>query len=54
MLANLTPGTTAYAQADLVAHATVLAYSSESPEFLSDVQVTAHNPASAQHWLVLI
>jgi hypothetical protein len=54
MLANLTPGTAAYAQADLVAHATVLAYFSESPEFLSDVQVTAAHPADAQHWLVLV
>ena len=54
MLANLTPGTTAYTQALLVAHATVLSYFSQSPEFLGDVQVTASNPASAQHWLVLI
>ncbi|HMA48193.1 MAG TPA: hypothetical protein VKP60_00495 [Magnetospirillaceae bacterium] len=54
MLANLTPGTAAYAQADLVAHATVIAYFSQSPEFLGDVTVTAQNPASAQHWLVLI
>jgi hypothetical protein len=54
MLANLTPGTTAYAQADLVAHATVLAYFSQSPEFLGDVQVTAQNPASASHWLLVV
>ncbi len=54
MLANLTPGTTAYAQADLLAHATVLAYSSQSPEFIGDVQVTAAHPISAAHWLVLV
>ena len=54
MLANQTPGTTAYAQALLVAHATVLAYFSQSPEFLADVQVTASTPANAQHWLVLV
>jgi hypothetical protein len=53
MLATLTPGTAAYTQALLVAHAIVLSYFSQSPEFLSDVQVTASNPASAQHWLVL-
>lgn len=54
MLANLTPGTAAYAQADLVAHATVIAYFSQSPEFLADVTITAQNPASAQHWLQLV
>jgi len=53
MLSGLTPGTTAYAHALLVAQATVLSYFSQSPEFLGDVQVTAANPASATHWLVL-
>jgi len=54
MVANLTPGTAAYAKADLAAEALVLAYSSQSPEFRADVTVTAQNPASASHWLVLI
>ena len=53
-LAGLTPGTAAYANAQAQAHALVLTYFSQSPEFLGDVQVTAQNPASAQHWLVLI
>lgn len=52
-LQNLTPGTAAYARADMQAHALVLTYFSQSPEFLSNVQVTAQNPASAQHWLLL-
>ncbi len=54
MLANLTPGTTAYADAELLAHATVLSYFSLSAEFKSDVEVTAQTPSSLQHWLVLI
>jgi len=54
MLANLTPGTAAYAKADLAAEAQVLAYFSQSPEFRADVTVTAQNPASASHWLILI
>lgn len=53
MLTGFTAGTAAYTAEDTVAHATVLAYFSQSPEFLSDVQVTAANPASATHWLVL-
>jgi hypothetical protein len=53
-LAGLTPGTTAYATADAAAHALTLVYFSASAEFLGDVQVTAQNPVSAQHWLVLI
>ena len=53
-LANLAPGTAAYAAADLLAHAQTLIYFSQSPEFLGDVQVTAQNPTSAQHWLVLV
>jgi hypothetical protein len=54
LLTGLTPGTSAYANAELLAHATVLAYFSQSAEFQSDVQVTAQNPSSAQHWLLLI
>ncbi len=53
-LKNLQAGTAAYAAADLAAHALTLVYFSASPEFLADVQVTATNPASAQHWLVLV
>ena len=51
---NLTPGTAAYAAADLLAHATVLTFFSQSAEFLGDVQITAAHPADAQHWLYLI
>ncbi len=53
MLSGLTPGTAAYGQAELSAHAQVLAYFSQSPEFLGDVTITAQHPADAQHWLVL-
>jgi hypothetical protein len=52
--ANLTPGTAAYASAQLQGHAQVLVYISVSPEFLSDVQITAQHPADAQHWLYLV
>jgi len=51
---GLTPGTAAYASADLAAHALVLTYFSQSPEFLNDVQITASHPADATHWLYLI
>ena len=34
-------------------HALMLVYFSASTEFLGDVQITATNPASAQHWLLL-
>ncbi|HMA50393.1 MAG TPA: hypothetical protein VKP60_11605, partial [Magnetospirillaceae bacterium] len=51
---NLTPGTAAYASADLAAHALVLTYFSQSPEFLGDVQITAQHPADSTHWLYLI
>jgi len=54
ILAKATPGTTAYTQAELLAHATVLTYFSQSPEFKGDVAVTAQTPADATHWLVLI
>jgi hypothetical protein len=50
---GLTPGTQAFATAQFQAHALMLVYFSASPEFLSDVQVTATSPASAQHWLIL-
>jgi hypothetical protein len=53
MLAGQTAGTAAYSAEDKLAHATVLAYFSQSPEFLTDVQVTAAHPADASHWLVL-
>ena len=53
-VANTTPGTAAYAGALALAHAYVVTDFSQSAEFLADVQVTAQNPASAQHWLVLI
>jgi hypothetical protein len=53
-LAGLTAGTTAYSAAETQAHAQVLVYLSASPEFLSDVQVTAAHPADAQHWLILV
>ena len=52
-VANLPPGTTAYLAAQTQAHALMLVYFSSSPEFLADVQVTAQNPASASHWLLL-
>jgi len=32
----------------------MLVYFSASPEFLSDVQVTAATPANGSHWLVLV
>lgn len=54
LLSGKTAGTAAYSAAELQAHALVAAYFSQSPEFLSDVQVTAQTPASAQHWLLLI
>ncbi|GEM_PF-1784583 len=51
---GLTPGTQAYTAALAQAHATVVTDFSQSGEFLGNVQVTAQNQASAQHWLVLI
>lgn len=51
---GLAPGTAAYAAGQAAGHALVLAYFSGSPEFLSDVQITAQHPADAQHWLILI
>jgi hypothetical protein len=52
-LAGLTPGTAAYAAADQYAHALVLAQVSLSPEFRSDVSITAQNGASNTHWMLL-
>ena len=52
--AGLTPGTAAYANAQMQGHAQVLVYFSASAEFLNDVQVTTQHPANAQHWLYLI
>jgi probable HAF family extracellular repeat protein len=54
MLTGLTPGTAAYASAELQAHAQVLVYFAASQEFLNDVQITAQHPADAQHWLLLV
>jgi hypothetical protein len=51
---GLTTGTAAYAAAQTSGHALVLAYFSASPEFLTDVQITAQHPADAQHWLILV
>ena len=53
-LADLTAGTAAYSAAETQAHAQVLVYLSASPEFLSDVQVTAAHPADTSHWLILV
>jgi hypothetical protein len=58
LLSGLTPGTAAYAAAELQAHATVLAYFSQSPEFLQDVSIVSDFPpyshaADMQHWLIL-
>ncbi len=52
--AGLTPETAAFGTAQFQAHALMLVYFSASAEFIGDVQVTAANPTSAQHWLVLI
>ncbi len=53
-LKGLSSGTAGYASAQAAAHAQVLVYFSQSPEFLSDVTVTAQAHSSASHWLVLI
>jgi hypothetical protein len=50
---GLTPGSTAYTAAELVAHATVITGFSQSAEFLGDVQITAQHPVDSQHWLYL-
>jgi len=54
ILSGLTAGTQAYSDAELHAHAQVLADFSQSSEFLGNVQATTQHPASAQHWLILI
>lgn len=54
ILAKASPGTAAYTQAELLAHATVLTYFSQSPEFKGDVAITAQTPADGAHWLLLI
>jgi hypothetical protein len=54
ILAGLTPGTAAYATAEVAAHALVLAHFSLSPEFVGDVSVNAQNAASAGRWLIPI
>jgi hypothetical protein len=35
-----------------IGHAQVLAFFSQSAEFLGDVQVTAQHPSSGSHWLL--
>jgi len=52
MLQGLTPGTKAYASAELQAHATVLAYFTQSAEFLGDVTVVGLSSVSKSHWLI--
>lgn len=52
--AGLAPGSQAFIQAQSQAHALMLVYFSNSPEFLTDVSVTAQHPTDASHWLVLI
>jgi hypothetical protein len=54
ILAGLTPGTSAYATAEIAAHAMVLAHFSLSPEFVGDVSISAQNPAGAGRWLIAI
>ena len=54
IVGSATPGTAAYTAALAAAHAAVVVGFSQSTEFLNDVQVTASNPAGAQHWLILI
>jgi len=54
ILGTAAPGTAAYTQAELLAHAAVLADFSQSAEFLNNVQITAQHPADATHWLVLV
>lgn len=54
ILASATPGTAAYATAEVAAHAMVLAHFSLSPEFLAEVSVSAQNPAGPGRWLILI
>ena len=54
IVGSASPGSAAYTSALALAHATVVTDFSQSSEFLSDVEVTASNPASAKHWLLLI
>ena len=53
-LYGLTPGSAAYTAAEAAAHASVITDFSASAEFLNNVQITAQQPANAQHWLVLV
>ena len=52
-LAALSPTIVSHAAAQNTAHSIVLTDFSASQEFLGDVTVTAQNPASTQHWLLL-
>lgn len=49
-----TPGTADYTSALLKAHATVITYFSQSPEFLNDVRIMPGHSGDAQHWLFLV
>lgn len=53
-LTGQTAGTAAYTAAELQAHIQVLHDFAASTEYRSDIQITAQNPASASHWLLLI
>ena len=53
-LGSAVSGTAAYTQAELAAHAALIADFSQSAEFLGDVQITANNPSSSSHWLLLV
>jgi Ca2+-binding RTX toxin-like protein len=53
VVGGMAPGT-AYAQADLTAHARLLTYFSLSAEFLHNVQVTGDHPPGGTEWLVLV
>lgn len=52
--AGLTTGSAALATEQGLVHANILQFFSQSPEFLTDVSVTAQHPTDATHWLILI
>ncbi len=51
---GLTPGTGAYANAELQGHAVVLIYFALSQEYRETVQITAQHPADAGHFLYVL
>jgi hypothetical protein len=53
-LSGQTAGTAAYTAAELQAHIQVVHDFAASTELRNDLQITAQNPASASHWLLLI